>query len=84
MRTYCIAQGTRLSVLWQPKWEGNPKKKEYMYMLADSLCCTVETNSVVKPLYSNKNEKKMQGVLFFFKRTMTWLIVPIRLGSNAF
>ena len=55
-----------------------------MYMLADSLCCTVETNSVVKPLYSNKNEKKMQGVLFFFKRTMTWLIVPIRLGSNAF
>ena len=31
MRTYCVAQGTLLSALWWPKWEGNPKKRGYMY-----------------------------------------------------
>ena len=31
MRTYCIAQGTLLSALWGPTWEGNPKKRGYMY-----------------------------------------------------
>ena len=33
MGTYCIAQGTRLSALWSPKWEGNPRQRgdEYMY-----------------------------------------------------
>ena len=31
MRTYCIAQGILLSALWWPKWEGNPKKRGYMY-----------------------------------------------------
>ena len=25
LRTYCIAQGTLLIVLWGPKWEGKPK-----------------------------------------------------------
>ena len=27
MRTYSIAQGTLLSALWWPKWEGNPKER---------------------------------------------------------
>ena len=27
-----ITQGTLLSALWWPKWEGNPKKKGYTYM----------------------------------------------------
>ena len=31
MRTYCIDQATLLSALWCPKWEGNPKKRGYMY-----------------------------------------------------
>ena len=31
MRTYCTAQGTLLNALWGPKWEGNPKKRGYMY-----------------------------------------------------
>ena len=30
--TYCLAQGTLFSTLWWPKWKGNPKKWEYMYM----------------------------------------------------
>ena len=33
MRTYCIAQGALLNTLWQPKWEGNPKKeRKYVYV----------------------------------------------------
>ena len=34
MRTYYvfIAQGTVLNALWQPKWEGNPKKNGYIYI----------------------------------------------------
>ena len=28
MRTYVVAQETLLNALWQPKWEGNPKKKK--------------------------------------------------------
>ena len=31
LKTYCIAQRTLLSALWWPKWEGNPKKRSYMY-----------------------------------------------------
>ena len=31
-RTYCIAQGTLLSVMWQPGWEGSFEEKGYMYM----------------------------------------------------
>ena len=27
MRTYCIAQGTLLSALWWPTWEGNQKRE---------------------------------------------------------
>ena len=33
MRTYCIAQGTLLSALWWLKWEGNKKKRIYVYTL---------------------------------------------------
>ena len=32
MRTSCIAQGTLLSTLWGPKWEGSPKGRGYVYM----------------------------------------------------
>ena len=29
--TYCIAQGTLLTALCWPKWEGNPKRRGYVY-----------------------------------------------------
>ena len=35
MRTYCMAQGTLLSALWWPKWEGM-QKRGYIYC-----CCSV-------------------------------------------
>ena len=32
MRTYCRAQGTLLNALWLPKWEGNPRKRVYIFI----------------------------------------------------
>ena len=32
MRTYCIAQGTLLNVLWCLEWEENSKGRGYVYM----------------------------------------------------
>ena len=57
MGTYFIAQRTLLNALWCPEWEGNLKGRGYMYIciyMANSFCCTVETN-IVKQLYPNKN-----------------------------
>ena len=33
--------------------------------IADSLCCTAETNTIVKQLYSNKYSKKENIRIFF-------------------
>jgi len=30
-RTYCIAQGTLLNVMWQPGWEGSLGENGYLY-----------------------------------------------------
>ena len=46
MRPYCKAQGTLLSALWWPKWEGNTKKWDICICIADSVCCTLETNTL--------------------------------------
>ena len=47
MRTYCIAHGTLLNDLWWPKWEGNLERENICMHIADSLCCSVETNNTV-------------------------------------
>ena len=40
-----IAQEALLNALWCPKWEGNPKKRgDIVIHIADSFCCTAETN----------------------------------------
>ena len=31
-RTYCIAQGSLLNVMWQPGWEGVWEENGHMYM----------------------------------------------------
>ena len=46
MRACCVAQGTLLTALWTPKWEGKPRERGYM-CIADSLCCTAETNRML-------------------------------------
>ena len=43
-RTYCIAQGTRLNVMWQPGWEGSLGENGYMFIcVPKSLHCPPET-----------------------------------------
>ena len=32
VRTYCIAQGTLLNVIWQPRWEGRLGENGYMHI----------------------------------------------------
>ena len=61
MRTYCIAQGTLLNALWQPKWEGNSKKMDICICLVDSFCCTVETNGHGSPLQCSCLENPRDG-----------------------
>ena len=47
MKTYCIPQGILLNALWWPKWEGNPKRGNIHMCMANSLCCSVEINTVL-------------------------------------
>ena len=62
MRTYWIAWATLLNVLCPPQWEGNLKNGCVCICvcvcITKSLCCTAETNNIVKQLYSNKNVLK--------------------------
>ena len=57
----CIAHGTLFSVMWQPRWEESLGENGYMYMMAESLCCTPETNTTlfVNWLYSNKSKPSL-------------------------
>ena len=41
MRTYYIAQGSLLSALWWPKWEGNPENWIHVCVLSCSSCPTL-------------------------------------------
>ena len=45
MRTYCIARGTLLSALWGPKWEGNPKMREYCVCVCVCVCADAEAET---------------------------------------
>ena len=38
LRTYCIAQGTLLSVMWEPGWEGVWGRMDARMCMAGSLC----------------------------------------------
>ena len=42
-RTYCRAQGTLLSVMWQPGWEGGLGRMDTCMCMSESLCCPPET-----------------------------------------
>ena len=45
-KTYCIAHGTLLNVMWQPGWDGSLGKNGYMCTY-ESLCCLPETITTV-------------------------------------
>ena len=59
-RTYCTAQRTLLSALWWLKWEGNPKRGEIYIQIANSLCCTVETNTKSQSNYVGMSAESLQ------------------------
>ena len=40
------------------KWEGHQKRGDICIGIADSLCCTVETNNIVKQPHANKIFKR--------------------------
>ena len=46
-RTYCIAQGTLLNIVQQPKWEKIWKRIDTCVCVTESLCCTPETNTTL-------------------------------------
>jgi len=42
-RTYCIAHGTLLNVMWQPEWEGVWGRMDTCICMTEALCCSPET-----------------------------------------
>ena len=42
-RSYCIGQGTLLSVMWQPEWKENLDTQYTCMCMAEALCCPLET-----------------------------------------
>ena len=54
METCCMAPGALLSALWWPKWEGNPKRREF-YVNVWLTHFAVQQKHNVKQLYTNKN-----------------------------
>ena len=64
MRTYYITQGTLLTALWWPKWEGNSKKRGYMYTYSGfTLQYSRNYHNIVNQLCSNKINLKKGTVL---------------------
>ena len=59
-RTYCIAPGTLLNIMWQPGWEGSWGENKYMYMYGwVTLLSTWSYHNSVNWLYSSKKLKKI-------------------------
>ena len=77
MRTFCIAQGTLVSALWWPKWEGNPKKREIMYTYSWFILLHSRNYHIVShyiPINKNKNIKVI-GLLEKLRKTGNSLAV---------
>ena len=57
-RTYCAAQGTVLSVMWQPGWKGRLGEDGYMYMYGwVPWLFTWNYHNIVNWLYPNTKQK---------------------------
>ena len=73
-RACSTAQGTTWA-LWWPKRDGIPKRRDVCTCMADSLCCTAETDTVVYsncgPIKKNKG-KLMENTkhLYYFSKIM--------------
>ena len=58
-RTYYIAQGTLLSVMWQPGWEGVWGRMDTGICMAESLPCSPETITTLLIGYTPIQNKKL-------------------------
>ena len=54
--SYCRAQETLLSVMWQPGWEQSLGENGYMYM-CESFSCSAETITTLLIGYTPKQNK---------------------------
>ena len=57
---YCIAQGTLLSVTWQPGWVGSLGEKECMYVYGWVPFCPPETITMLLTGYTSLQNKKLK------------------------
>ena len=76
-RTYCIAHGTLLNVMWQHGWDGSLVENGYMYIygvwgrmvtcicMAKSLHCSPETITTLLISYTPMQNKKLKKVEHF-------------------
>ena len=60
-KTYRTALGTLLNVMWQPGWEGVWERMDTRTCLAESLCCSTETITLLISYTPIHNKK-----VFFF------------------
>ena len=51
-RTYCVAQGTLLNVIWQSGWEGSFQENAYRYMYDQVSFCPPETVTALLIAYA--------------------------------
>jgi len=60
-KIYCIAQGILLNVIRQPGWEGSLEEKGDIYIcMAESLCCLLETTTMLLIGYTSIKSKKFK------------------------
>ena len=66
-RTYYIAYGTLLKVMWQAGWEASSEENGYMYCVIESLHCPPETTAILffNQLYPNTKEKVFQKNIYY-------------------
>ena len=74
--TYYIAQGTLLSVMWQPGWEGSLRENGYVCMYDESLHCSPETiTALLYFVYTPTQNKKFKNTYIYFKNFIKYRVL---------
>ena len=76
--TSCIAQGTLLSVMWQPGWEGNLGENGYMYVCVADAKSLHSCPTLCNPIDGSPPGFPIPGILK--ARTLEWVAISF---SNA-